>query len=140
MNKIKTLAVALAACSISAAAWAQDAETDTPFIPEGYELTGETRSCLSARRIDKIDPVDRNAWLVTMRSGPDYVTRVSSGCRSATSNFTYLSYQLRGSQLCRGEIIRVVDRGSNMLAGSCGLGEFEELYQASDAEMESATE
>ncbi|WP_440959480.1 hypothetical protein ACFELO_05050 [Oceanicaulis sp. LC35] len=104
-----------------------DDSAQSVFIPEGYELTGESRTCLSTRVIDDIDTSHENAWIVTMTNRDKFLTRVSNGCSAATSPFTYISYQVSGSQLCRGEIVRVIDQGTHSAAGSCGIGEFEEL-------------
>lgn len=104
-----------------------DTMDETPFVPEGYELTGESRSCLSLSRIDSIDTVNESAWLVTTKNRDAYVTRVGRGCRSAIRPFTYISYTVPGAQLCQGEIVRVMDQGTNMVSGSCSIGEFEEL-------------
>lgn len=128
------LSAALTALSASlvmtgAALSQSDAMDETPFVPEGYELTGESRSCLSLTRIDTIDTVNESAWLVTTKNRDTYLTRVGRGCRSATRPFTYISYSVPGSQLCRGEIVSVMDQGSNTVVGSCSIGEFEELAQ-----------
>ena len=128
------LSAALTALSASlvmtgAALSQSDTMDETPFVPEGYELTGESRSCLSLTRIDTIDTVNESAWLVTTKNRDTYLTRVGRGCRSATRPFTYISYSVPGAQLCQGEIVRVMDQGSNTVVGSCSIGEFEELAQ-----------
>lgn len=112
--------------SVSSLALA-DEPGDEAFVPEGYALTGEVRQCLSARRVDSMDPLNEHAWLVTLRGGETYVNRLNGACRAALRNFTYMQYDLHGGQLCRGEIVRIMDQGSNMISGSCGLGSFEEL-------------
>ncbi|WP_421859465.1 hypothetical protein [Oceanicaulis sp.] len=128
MNLFAALTALSASLVMTGAALSQSEDTDeAPFVPEGYELTGETRSCLSLTRIDSIDTVDESAWLVTMRNRDAYVTRVGRGCRSATRAFTYISYSVPGTQLCQGEIVRVMDQGTNTVVGSCGIGEFEKL-------------
>ena len=95
MKLFAALTALSASLVMTGAALSQSDDTDeTPFVPEGYELTGETRSCLS---------------------------------RSAARPFTYISYTVPGAQLCRGEIVRVMDQGTNTVVGSCGIGEFEKL-------------
>ncbi|WP_306017006.1 hypothetical protein [Oceanicaulis sp. MMSF_3324] len=103
------------------------AQSEDMFMPEGYELTGESRTCLSLRSIDQIDTASETAWVVTTTTRDTYLTRVSRGCSAATRPFNYISYNVTGSQLCRGEIVRVIDRNTNSTVGSCGIGEFEEL-------------
>jgi len=113
---------------VAACATAQtDQGEGATFVPEGYQLTGEARNCLSLQAIDDIDTVSDEAWIVTTRSRDTYLTRVGRGCRSASQNFTYITYDVHGSQLCRGEIVRVIDQGTNSTIGSCAIGEFEEL-------------
>lgn len=92
-----------------------------------YDLTGETTTCLSARRIDEITPLDERHFLVEMVNGEMYLNVVSRGCFGADGNFTYLQYEIPTGQLCRGEIVRVIDNGSNTTRGSCGLGEYQLL-------------
>lgn len=128
MKIMAAVSALTASLVIGACATAQSAQDDdASYIPEGYELTGESRTCLSLRSVDDIDTSHENAWIVTMANRQAYLTRVGNGCSSATSPFTYISYEVSGSQLCRGEIVRVVDQGSNSTVGSCGIGEFEEL-------------
>ena len=130
MKYSAALAALSASLVMTGAALAQsDDMGETPFVPEGYELTGETRSCLSLSRIDSIDTMNESAWLVTTKAREAYVTRVGRGCRSATRPFTYISYTVPGGQLCQGEIVRVLDQGTHSVVGSCGIGEFEELSQ-----------
>ncbi len=93
----------------------------------GYNFTGETQSCLSTNRIDQIEPLDERHWLVETVNGDMYLNRVSRGCSGADRSFTYLQYEIPTGQLCRGEIVRVIDNGSNMSQGSCGLGDYERL-------------
>ena len=95
-----------------------------------YTPTGETLSCLNTRRIDRIEPLDERHWLIETTGGDTYLNVVSNGCNGADSDFTYLSYEIPTGQLCRGEIVRVLDRGSDIVSGSCGLGEYQALAPA----------
>lgn len=125
MAAISALTASLVMGACATAQSGQDEEA--AYIPDGYELTGESRTCLSLRTVDDIDTSHENAWIVTMVNRQTYLTRVGNGCSSATSPFTYISYQVSGSQLCRGEIVRVIDQGTHSTVGSCSIGEFEEL-------------
>ena len=128
MKYIAAITALGASLVMGACATAQPAAgEDAPFVPEGYELTGESRTCLSVRNIDDIDTSNEEAWIVTTNSRDTYLTRVSGGCQAASSSFTYISYNAHGGQLCRGEIVRVIDQGADTTVGSCGIGEFEEL-------------
>lgn len=122
----------LAACGTSlllAACATPEPVTDAQIaeaIPD-HVRTGETRSCLSLTRIDQIDPLTDRIWLVEARDGTVYLNQASSGCSQATSAFTYLRYETPTGQLCRNQIVEVIQQGNDIPAGSCVLGEFERL-------------
>lgn len=101
------------------------AEADA--VLANYTETGETRSCLSLRAIDEIEPLDETRWLITTRGGEAYLNVVSRGCGRAASDFTYLQYSTPTGQLCDNESVRVLDRGADTFAGSCGLGVHQRL-------------
>ncbi len=117
--------------SYGARAAAAAAEADA--VLANYRPTGETRSCLNTRSIEEIDPIDDTRWLVTTRGGDVYLNEVSRGCSGAARDFTYLQYRSSTTSLCSNEIVQVIDRGSNMAQGSCGLGTFQELARIGDA-------
>lgn len=95
-----------------------------------YQETGETRSCVSLSRVSSIVPLDDNHFLFEMRGGDVYLNRIRGRCNQAASGFTRIEYRVSGNQLCRGEIINVVDNSSGLWAGSCGLGDFVQLEPA----------
>lgn len=120
-----------AACATQSAADRAEAQTEAgDAVLADYQATGETRSCVSLRSIDEIDPLDATRWLVTMRNGDAYLNEVGSGCRNAASDFTYLQYSTPSGRLCSNEIVRVLDRGTDTVSGSCGLGQFQALEPA----------
>lgn len=92
-----------------------------------FERTGETRSCLGLQRIRSMNAIDDHHFLVEMRNGDMWLNVVPSRCSQASSNFTYIQYRTSGSQLCRNEIIHVVDNSTGARSGGCGLGDFERL-------------
>ncbi len=100
-----------------------------------YEQTGETRSCLSLTQIDTIDPLDDSHFLVTTRGGGEYLNTISGRCSGASRAGNYIQYTTSINQLCRGEIVRVVDNMTGMTTGSCGLGDFEKLVEIPEEEM-----
>ncbi|WBQ13866.1 hypothetical protein L2D00_04075 [Hyphomonadaceae bacterium BL14] len=127
------ICAAILSAGVSAAALGQTAEERAEARLAEFTATGETTTCLSTTRIRSITPIDDTRWLVTMRGGGTYINQVSRGCHGAASSFNYLQYQVSGSQLCRGEIVRVIDTGSRMEAGACGLGVFERVEPAAAA-------
>lgn len=92
-----------------------------------YEATGETRTCISTSRIGSMIALDDNHFLVEMRGGEVLLNRVRGRCNQAASAFTRMEYRVTGSQLCRGDIINIVDNSSGLWSGSCSLGDFEVL-------------
>lgn len=121
------ICAAILSAGASAAALGQTAQERAEARLAEFSATGETTTCLSTTRIRNITPIDDTRWLVTTRGGGTYINEVSRGCHGAASPFYYLQYQVSGSQLCRGEIVRIVDTGSRMEAGACGLGVFERV-------------
>lgn len=131
LNAFKSLtlrtAVWVALASVGVAHAQSDSEPEGGALPQGYELSGDTRQCLMATQIDTIDPITEAAWLVTAQGGKVYLNRPQGMCASATRHFTYMQYNIHGGQLCRGEIVRILDQVSHAIQGSCSLGVFEEL-------------
>jgi len=107
-----------------------DASAEAEDRLAAYDATGETRSCLSLRTLDEIDPLDERRWLVTTDGGQVYLNEVSRGCSGAASDFTYLQYRTATGQLCLNQIVEVRDRNTDTVRGACGLGEFQELAPA----------
>jgi hypothetical protein len=93
----------------------------------GYHQTGQTQQCVSLSRVRSMTPIDDQRLLVEMRGGVTYLNTVGARCSNMDRSYTYLEYRTSGSQLCRGEILTVVDQSSRMMAGSCTLGAFERL-------------
>ena len=122
---VLTLALASVSPAIADAVTEEEAGLEAALA--GYERTGETLTCLSTRSIRSIDPVDEVHWFVETRAGKVYLNTVRGGCNDADSPFTALQYSLTSSQLCRGEIIRVIDTSSGFQQGACVLGEYEAL-------------
>lgn len=92
-----------------------------------YERTGEVVQCLNLRSISSIQPVTETTFLVRVGAGDYYVNDVSGRCNAAPRISTRLEYETTLSQLCRNELIRVVDNTTGAVLGGCGLGSFEKL-------------
>lgn len=92
-----------------------------------YERTGEKTSCLSIAQISSIRPVTETTFLVRTNASDFYANDVSGRCNGATRNSSRIEYTTSLSQLCRNELIRVVDNTSGFELGGCGLGSFEKL-------------
>lgn len=97
-----------------------------------YEATGQTVECLSTRKITSIEPVSESTLLV--KAGSDmYVNNVSGECHGATRGDTWLQFTTTNPQLCKTDIIIVVDNRLGTPTGSCGLGSFEKLAEKAPA-------
>lgn len=92
-----------------------------------YGRTGDVRSCINVRQISNIDAVDEKTLLIRTGVNDYYVSDLSSRCHGVTSSFNRIEYTTSTGQLCRNEILRIVDNSSGMLSGSCGMGSFERL-------------
>lgn len=123
------VAASLAACALGACATpeAPEAAVGDVLTAQGYERTGETRTCLSTARIDHIDPITERLWLVETVGGEIYLNQVSPGCHEADSDLTYLFYETGTGRLCENQIVRVFGQAADIQRGACGLGEFERL-------------
>lgn len=122
------LAAAAAAFGMASAVSAQDMTEAAAERLAQYERTGETRSCVNLSQVRSIRPLDDHHFLVEMSNRDMYLNVVRGRCQNAARSTTRLQYSVPSNQLCRGEIVNVVDNGPpNMQVGGCGLGNFERL-------------
>ena len=96
-------------------------------ILAAHNRTGEVTSCLNVRNISSIAAVDEKTLLIRTGVSDYYVSDLSSRCNGATSAFNRFEYETSIAQLCRNQIIRIVDNGTGFVAGACGMGSFEKL-------------
>lgn len=136
---------ALSAMAVAAAGIAGCASVDRAEIsPEAeerladFERTGEMRTCLNLRAIDQIDPLDERHFLVRVGLNDYYLNEISGRCSGAGRFNNRIQYTTSISQLCRNEIITIVDNSTGFTMGSCGLGSFERLVEKPDEEEEEA--
>lgn len=92
-----------------------------------FEPTGNVETCLNTTRIQSIDALDDYRLLVRTGVSTYYLNEVSGRCSGAGRAGSRLQYTISTGQLCRNEIIQVVDNTSGFTVGSCGLGSFQEL-------------
>ena len=97
------------------------------------EKAGDSRTCLSNSQITNRIAEDAQTIRFELLGGRTYRSRLSAPCpglRQAVNGFGSLAFDLHGDQLCRGDLVRVVDpsRGGTMTlrtAPACPLGPFE---------------
>ncbi len=82
---------------------------------------GAPTSCITQSRIDDTTIFDSGAILYRMKGGPDYLN--TPGCPNLRHDRTIISHTYSG-QLCRGDVLTVVDPPSGMGFGGCPLGDF----------------
>ena len=92
-----------------------------------FEATGETETCLSTTRIQSITALDERHLLVRVSASNYYLNKVSGKCNGAHRAGNRLQYTISTGQLCRNEIISVVDNSTGITEGSCSLNSFEKL-------------
>lgn len=131
--KTTIVIAALAAFGMAASAASAQSDRQARQIAEAdarlaeFTVTGDADTCLSLRRVEHIRPLDDTRFLIETRGGGPYLSEMRGRCSGAADSFTYLQYRTSGAQLCRGEIVQVLDQSTRMLRGSCSLGEFQRL-------------
>lgn len=83
---------------------------------------GQPVSCVSLTQLGSNRAVGPNMVLFEGPGSRLYVNR-TSGCEGLRNNGA-LVIQSPNGQLCRGDIVRVVDLASNVDQGSCAMGAF----------------
>ncbi len=91
-----------------------------------YTRTGEFRDCVPMRSTN-ITAVDDSTFIFRVGAGQYYLNETHGACRRADDRFTFIEIDLFSTSACRGETMRVSDRGTGGIAGACSLGEFERL-------------
>ena len=101
-----------------------------------FERTGEVETCLNIRSINQITALDERHFLVRVGVNQYYLNEIDGRCSGADRAGNRLQYSTSIGQLCRNEIIQVVDNLNGFTVGSCGLSAFEKLEKlpADDAE------
>jgi hypothetical protein len=88
---------------------------------QGY-LAAKPINCVALRRIRSSRIIDRTAIIYEI-GGIVYVNRPELGAESLSDSNILVTKTVNG-QICRGEVIQLVDRTSKFQAGFISLGEF----------------
>jgi len=123
MKKVLSICAGLAAAAGVSAASPADRDALSKF-----DRTGEKSNCVNMASTS-ITAVDEHTLLFRVGPGDFYVNETSGRCNDADSPFTRIEVTLYGSQLCKGEIVKLVDQNSGMFKGACALGVFEKLVR-----------
>ena len=92
-----------------------------------FERTGDVDSCLNTSTINQIDAIDERHFLIRQGANRYYLNELRSSCYGAGRGNNRIQYTTSISQLCRNQIIQIVDNSSGFVVGSCGLGDFESV-------------
>lgn len=113
------------ACAASAMTEPRSAKAETRLASELQgKIAGPSVSCLPPFRTNDMIVIDDDTIL--FREGRNRVWRNDppGGCSPMGGPGYTLVFRSIGSQMCRGDIVRIVDLGSGIGAGSCSLGDF----------------
>ena len=118
------VAVGLAACATSDS-YVMSERTAARLA--AFERTGDADRCLNTSRINGIDTVDERHFLIRQGANQYYLNELSSSCYGAGRGNNRIQYATSTPQLCRNQIIRIIDNSSGFVVGSCSLGDFERV-------------
>jgi hypothetical protein len=146
---IKSLfsALAIAVMTLSAATGADDdsqekdgekeltrSEKRLARIMERYQETGEVRHCVPLRYLRESTVIDDQTIFFRGLGRKAYMNKMSHKCPRLSFEERFM-YSTSIAQLCKGEIITVLDSFGRQW-GSCGLGEFREMERKPKAEAD----
>lgn len=100
----------------------------------GLQRTGDKQTCLNVTLLNEITGVDERTLLIRSGANNWYVSDLGSRCRGVVSRGNRIEYTTSLPQLCRNDILRIVDNANGFLTGSCGMGSFERLEKKTAAE------
>jgi len=123
--------IATAGCATSASAPVNESAAARLA---SLERTGEIDTCLGLTRISELVAVDERTLLVRAGVNNWYVSELPGRCSGIVNRGNRIEYSTSLTQLCRGDILRIVDNSGGFLAGSCSMGAFERLGEKPAAE------
>jgi hypothetical protein len=114
--------VLLLLCANATTALARDEGSDAAFEKALVgKVAGKPRSCISLSEA-RSSTTFRHAIVYRVNGKLSYVNDLGK-CPFLRSD-NILVTNVHGSQLCRGDIVSMVDRSSSFPAGSCSFGDF----------------
>lgn len=88
------------------------------------KVAGKPVNCISDYNANNLVRVSDNILLYRVSNRLVYQNNLRSTCSGLARDNDIIVSEQFGSQKCRGDIIRLVDRNNGMLGGVCSLGEF----------------
>jgi hypothetical protein len=120
--RIVSTVILLAATACATTVAARDEVPDPAFAKAiAGKVAGTPRNCISVNDTRE-STTFRNAIVYRVNSKLSYVNDLDK-C-PFLRNDNILVTNVRGSQICRGDIVNMVDRGSGFPSGSCSFGDF----------------
>lgn len=115
----------LASCGLATAEQAPRGERAQTRLVRALDglVAGEARRCIAMTESRDIEIFDRGTVLFTNGSGLVYRNDPEGGCPGLGAGRAIVSTS-PGSQLCRGDGIRVVDQLSGSVVGACAYADF----------------
>jgi hypothetical protein len=130
--------VLMAGCSMSDAESTPMALTDkqAKLLEKqiGGKVAGEAVSCISNLDQTNIIRVSDDLLLYQVSGRLVYQNRLKSPCPGLARDSDIIVTEQFGSQLCRGDIIKLVDRLGGIPGPSCALGDFVPFRKAAKAQ------
>ncbi|MDP4871901.1 MAG: hypothetical protein NWQ92_00615, partial [Sphingorhabdus sp.] len=90
----------------------------------GGKVAGKPVTCISDFNADNMIRVSDNILLYRVSGRLVYKNNLRSPCPGLARDSDIVVSEQFGSQKCRGDILRLVDRTSGMTGGICSLGDF----------------
>ena len=100
----------------------------------GGKVAGEAVSCISSAQHTDIIRVSDDMLLYKVSGRLVYQNRLKSPCRGLASDHDIMVTEQFGSQQCRGDIIKLVDRIGGIPGPFCVLGDFVPFRKAPAAQ------
>ncbi len=113
------------------------AEKRLQKIEQKYQATGERRQCISTRRMPHSVVIDDSTIFFSGLGKRGYMNRLARNCPKLAFENRF-AYQTIGTQLCKSEIITVLDSYGSPWS-SCALGDFE-VWEKKPKEKSGETE
>jgi hypothetical protein len=129
---MKKALIAIAATAVFGAASAaddvQELSAKASEILSKYDAGEGVKACLPISQIDSIKPL-QDRMLLVEANGKFYLNETPGRCNGASHGNRRLQYSTSTPELCRGQIITVIDNTTDTPVGSCALGDFHALIE-----------
>jgi hypothetical protein len=119
------LIAACSACTSSDVSEPRSARAETELTRAlAGKVAGAPVKCLPSFRTNDMTIIDDNTILFREGRRRVYRNDPPGGCSPmGRGGYALVTHSLAG-EMCRGDIVRVVDLSSQMMTGSCSLGDF----------------